>query len=259
MSGFDFFVPPVRAEPDTPLPPSSAPSGPAAENPILNPAVDVRSHRTTAGDVGEQGTCVTQAPSTLAERAAAIDWSTIPPARWLSQPVATCRATVAPAGDRPETAREAQKTAILTRPVLSPVASVATVAGWREGIAFMLALPMRAGYGIRRWQRLQRGFKDFDKRWLEKAHALGWTSRDLFGCYRNPKAGRLDCNGLVYGLDGLKLLELHADHAVIEAEKRLGHRYTFRRAYGPSPEALLCWHVFAALPPAIEGADEPEV
>lgn len=43
----------------------------------------------------------------------------------------------------------------------------------------------------------------FSRKWGSKAIAAGWSTLDLFGCYRRPQFRRVDCNGLVASVVGL--------------------------------------------------------
>ena len=61
----------------------------------------------------------------------------------------------------------------------------------------------------------------------EQAKALGWTNADLFGCDDERPFARIDCLGLIWLLNGDRLLALTADAAVIETKG--GSRWTFRK------------------------------
>ena len=62
----------------------------------------------------------------------------------------------------------------------------------------------------------------------EQATALGWTDADLFGCDDKRPYARIDCMGLIWLLNGNRLLALSADTAVIEMMD--GARLTFRKS-----------------------------
>ena len=81
---------------------------------------------------------------------------------------------------------------------------------------------------LRRWLR----FIDDCGRFLDcggaaRAAALGWGLLDLFGCDRERPFARLDHLGLLWLLNGGKIVELHRDKAIIETEG--GARQTYRR------------------------------
>ena len=61
----------------------------------------------------------------------------------------------------------------------------------------------------------------------DQARALGWTDADLFGCDDERPFARIDCLGLIWLLNGDRLLALTADAAVIETKG--GSRLTFRK------------------------------
>jgi hypothetical protein len=51
--------------------------------------------------------------------------------------------------------------------------------------------------------------------WAERAAGLGWNDLELFGCCRRPLE-RLGNAGLLWAINGGRLVELHRDWAVIE-------------------------------------------
>ena len=57
--------------------------------------------------------------------------------------------------------------------------------------------------------------------------ALGWSWIDLFGCDDERPFARVDKKGLVWLLNGNRLVAITADAAVIETKS--GARQTFRR------------------------------
>lgn len=61
----------------------------------------------------------------------------------------------------------------------------------------------------------------------ERASALGWTTLDLFGCDDSRPLARLDQAGLIWLLNGQKLVALTAGTAVIQTGT--GTRHTYRR------------------------------
>ena len=64
----------------------------------------------------------------------------------------------------------------------------------------------------------------------EQAKALGWNHADLFGCDDERPFARIDRMGLIWLLNGDRLLALTADSAVIETKG--GARMTFHRQFG---------------------------
>jgi hypothetical protein len=52
--------------------------------------------------------------------------------------------------------------------------------------------------------------------WAERAAALGWDAVALFGCRRNHPLSYLGSAGLLWALNGGRLIELHRGWAVID-------------------------------------------
>jgi hypothetical protein len=110
---------------------------------------------------------------------------------------------------------------------------------WAEGFARLDPDRPPGDVPLRRWQR----FVDDAGRFLDSpfcavAAALGWTPCDLFGCDRNRPFARIDQAGLLWLLNGDRLVMLAEDAATIET--RTGARQTWRRK--PSePGRVLVW------------------
>jgi hypothetical protein len=95
---------------------------------------------------------------------------------------------------------------------------------------------------LRRWLQLLDDCARFlDEGWAAKAQQLGWRSVDLFGCDCARPFARIDCAGLVWLLDGHKLVALSADAAVIEI-RVTGSRQTYYRK-PVEPGAALAWEL----------------
>jgi hypothetical protein len=63
--------------------------------------------------------------------------------------------------------------------------------------------------------------------WAAKAAALGWGPFELFGCNRHKPFARIDHMGLLWLLNGRKLIALTADSAAIGTPS--GSPLTFHR------------------------------
>jgi hypothetical protein len=83
--------------------------------------------------------------------------------------------------------------------------------------------------------------------WAEQAAALGWTARDLFGLAEIPESprpsyqrlSRYDQAGLVWLLQGRRVVELTKDKAVIEtANGTVSYRRYNKPALGPLGDSL---------------------
>jgi hypothetical protein len=77
-----------------------------------------------------------------------------------------------------------------------------------------------------------------DEGWATSAEAIGWGSLDLFGCDRIRPFARIDRAGLLWFLDGQKLLALAENAAAISTHS--GGRLTFRRSPN-GPGRVLAW------------------
>jgi hypothetical protein len=93
-----------------------------------------------------------------------------------------------------------------------------------------------------RWRRFVDDVGLFLDRWAAYAAALGWRPYDLFGCDRDRPLARLDRAGLIWLLNGDRLVMLADDAATIET--RTGARQIFRRKPG-EPGRVLAWELAA--------------
>jgi hypothetical protein len=100
-----------------------------------------------------------------------------------------------------------------------------------------------------RWQQAVEDAKAFLGTWGEQAHALGWSNRDLFGLHTPPadphpsysRLSRYDATGLVWLLQGRKVIALTEATAAIESPKTGGltvYRKERKPAYGPLGDSL---------------------
>jgi hypothetical protein len=79
-----------------------------------------------------------------------------------------------------------------------------------------------------------------DDGWADRAVALGWRPFDLFGCDRFKPFARIDRMGLLWLLNGQKLLALAAESAAISTPS--GGSLTFRRCPN-EPGRVLAWEL----------------
>ena len=80
-----------------------------------------------------------------------------------------------------------------------------------------------------------------DQGWAQRCAALGWGPLDLFGCDRERPFGRIDHQGLLWLLDGNKIVELHRDKAIIQT--KTGARQTYRRRPVEVGRIVLAWEL----------------
>jgi hypothetical protein len=113
---------------------------------------------------------------------------------------------------------------------------------WPEGFARLDPNNAPADVPPRRWLRFIDDCGRFlDGGWARQAAAFGWGPRDLFGCDRAQPFARVERAGLLWLLNGRKLVAFTADTATIETPS--GAHQTYRRgsiAYG---EVTLAWEL----------------
>lgn len=112
---------------------------------------------------------------------------------------------------------------------------------WAEGFARLDPDQPPGDVPLHRWQRFIDDIGLFlDSPFRALAAALGWGPYDLFGCNRDRPFARIDQAGLLWLLNGRRLVALSEDAAVIEA--RDGVRTRYRR----TPRArgqVLAWEL----------------
>jgi hypothetical protein len=72
-------------------------------------------------------------------------------------------------------------------------------------------------------------FLSSSENWPERAAALGWDALALFGCHRSRPLEYLGSAGLLWAINGGKLIGLHRDWAVIERAEDRSRRVHHRR------------------------------
>jgi hypothetical protein len=99
---------------------------------------------------------------------------------------------------------------------------------WAEGSARLDPDRPPSDVPVKRWQRFVDDVGLFlDSPFCAVAAALGWGPHDLFGCDRDRPYARIDQAGLLWLLNGNRLVALSENTATIES--RTGTRQTYRR------------------------------
>jgi hypothetical protein len=91
-------------------------------------------------------------------------------------------------------------------------------AHWVDGIARLEIHQVPRDVPAYRWRQFINDCHAFllaKENWAERAAGLGWNDRELFGCCRRPLE-RLGNAGLLWAINGGRLVELRRDWAVIE-------------------------------------------
>jgi hypothetical protein len=113
---------------------------------------------------------------------------------------------------------------------------------WAEGFARLHPDRPAGDVPLRRWQ----AFIDDVGRFLDSpfcavASALGWTAYDVFGCDRDRPFAQIDQEGLLWLLNGDRLIALSENTATVE--RRTGARQIFRRQPLAVGDAVLAWEL----------------
>jgi hypothetical protein len=112
---------------------------------------------------------------------------------------------------------------------------------WVEGFAWLDPDRPPAGVPLRRCRRfVDDGRLFLDSPFYAVAAALGWGPHDLFGCDRDMPFARIDQCGLLWLLNGARVVILAEDAAAIETPT--GARETWRRK-PTEPGRVLAWEL----------------
>jgi len=112
---------------------------------------------------------------------------------------------------------------------------------WAEGFARLDPNHSPGDVPPRRWQQFVNDVGRFlDSPFCAVAAVLGWGPLDLFGCDRDRPFARIDQAGLLWLLNGDRLVALTENTATIE--RRTGARQTYRRRPSGSGR-VLAWEM----------------
>jgi len=111
---------------------------------------------------------------------------------------------------------------------------------WAEGFARLDPDHPPGNVPLHRWQRFVGDVGLFLDRWAAHGAALGWGPHDLFGCDRDRPFARIDQAGLLWLLNGDKLIALTENTATIE--RRTHAHQTYRRKPA-EPGRVLAWEL----------------
>jgi hypothetical protein len=113
---------------------------------------------------------------------------------------------------------------------------------WAEALARLDPSKPPGDVPPRRWLRFIDDCGHFlDNGWAARATALGWGPLDLFGCDRERPFARIDRAGLVWLINGRKLVALTADSVAIETPS--GGRQTYCRSPVEVGRVVLAWEL----------------
>ena len=118
-------------------------------------------------------------------------------------------------------------------------ATAASLEEWREGLARLDPdRPPRNVPGKRWEQFIIDALRLFHIGMIKAAAELGWPVFDLFGCDDTKPCARIDQMGLVWLVNGNRVVSISSSAAVIEMPT--GSRQTYRRRLG-NPGRVLPW------------------
>jgi hypothetical protein len=123
---------------------------------------------------------------------------------------------------------------------------------WRETVAALDPSKPPGDVPLRRWHRFRADARRFlESPFCDTARALGWADPDLFGCDPERPYARIDKAGLLWALNGHRLVAMTAETATIEI--RPGVCQVYRR-HPNSPGRVLPWEFAPAASVALPGA-----
>jgi hypothetical protein len=113
---------------------------------------------------------------------------------------------------------------------------------WAEGFARLRPDRPPRGVPAQRWLRFVDDTGLFlDSPFCVSAAAFGWGPYDLFGCDRDRPVARINHLGLLWLLDGGRIMALTDNIATIKTSS--GSILTYRRRAGNEPSRVLAWEL----------------
>ena len=115
---------------------------------------------------------------------------------------------------------------------------------WAEGLARLDPSRAPADVPPQQWLLFIDDCGRFAHEWAWRASRLGWTPLALFGCDRTRPFARLDRAGLLWLVEGRRIVALTTETAAIETPG--GKRLTYRRKPYLEVEAVAVWDLVSA-------------
>jgi len=112
---------------------------------------------------------------------------------------------------------------------------------WVEGVAYLNPERPPADVPRHRWRQFVDDCKRFlnsPENWAERAYKLGWDAMTLFGCAPSRPLDYSGVAGMVWAINGGRLVELHRDWAVIDVPVQARQRIFYRRNVEPGKISL---------------------
>ena len=135
--------------------------------------------------------------------------------------------------------------ALIDKPEEAPIDSRAhrVPSSWIDGVARLNRRRSFVDVPPPRWRQFLDDCNNFltsDQKWAKRAAELGWNAIALFGCYPSRPLSYLGSAGLLWVINGGRLVELHRDWAVIELEGNGSQRVIERRRVDAA-KVILPW------------------
>jgi hypothetical protein len=114
---------------------------------------------------------------------------------------------------------------------------------WISGVASLQHRRAPPDIPRHRWRQFLSDCNNFltsGKQWAERAAELGWDAKALFGCGRNRPLLHPGSAGLLWAINGGRLVELYKDWAIIELAVN-GSRRVFERRRVDVAKVTLPW------------------
>jgi hypothetical protein len=121
--------------------------------------------------------------------------------------------------------------------------SPSVVQQWLEGVQRLDYVRSPPAVPPIRWQLFLgdcHSFLSSSENWAERAATLGWDALTLFGCHRTRPLEHLGTAGLLWAINGGRLVELHRDWAVIERTQDRSRQIHHRRSLNAA-NVMLPW------------------
>jgi hypothetical protein len=112
---------------------------------------------------------------------------------------------------------------------------------WVEGVARLAPDRPPSDVPRHRWRQFVEDCNKFlrpSENWAERAAGLGWDAMALFGCAPKRPLDYSGSAGLLWAINGGRLVELHRDWAVIDLPLNRSQRIFYRRNVDPAKITL---------------------
>jgi hypothetical protein len=128
---------------------------------------------------------------------------------------------------------------------ISRIYDVGGVATWIDGVKILNPNRPAAGIPPLRWRQFIddcKKFLDPAEGWAERAFQMDWSTLGLFGCHASQPLAHLGIAGLLWSVNGGRVIELHRGWAMIEHAHN-GSRRNFDQRRPPKANLTLPWWI----------------